>query len=153
MDQVHPGECEKVSQPIGERIITEARTWLGTPYIWGGQSRDGVDCSGFVQCVLASLSLDPRGDQTAQALYDSFSARDDMRLGVRSPGALAFFGRGIRHITHVAFVIDATYMIEAGGGDRLTRTRADSEKIGACVRVARIDHRKDLLAVVAWGDV
>jgi cell wall-associated NlpC family hydrolase len=36
----------------GQRaLLDEARTWLGVPYVWGGESRSGADCSGFVQSV------------------------------------------------------------------------------------------------------
>ncbi len=34
--------------PVQKTLVTQARTWLGTPYQWGGQTKDGADCSGFV---------------------------------------------------------------------------------------------------------
>jgi cell wall-associated NlpC family hydrolase len=38
--------------PVGERLIARARAMKGTPYVWGGESDDGVDCSGLIYKVL-----------------------------------------------------------------------------------------------------
>lgn len=34
--------------PAADKLLAEARSWLGTPYLYGGNTTDGVDCSGFV---------------------------------------------------------------------------------------------------------
>jgi cell wall-associated NlpC family hydrolase len=36
---------------VNQRIEKHAEPWYGTPYEWGGESKDGVDCSGFIQAV------------------------------------------------------------------------------------------------------
>jgi len=36
---------------VNQRIEKHAQPWYGTPYEWGGKSKDGVDCSGFIQAV------------------------------------------------------------------------------------------------------
>lgn len=133
---------------VGERIVAEARTWLDTPYIWGGQSRAGVDCSGFVQCVLSKFGLDPPEDQTAQGLHDHFASQEGVTKDVRSPGALVFFGKDTKHISHVGFVLDESYMIEAAGGNSLCRTVEDALQKNAKVKISRIDRRNDLAAII-----
>jgi hypothetical protein len=45
-----PGVKVSLSAP-GSHIVSYARTWLGVPYLWGGTSRKGVDCSGLTQAV------------------------------------------------------------------------------------------------------
>jgi cell wall-associated NlpC family hydrolase len=42
---------------IQQRIVTEANTWLGVPYVYGGSSKAGVDCSGLTQAVYAKVGV------------------------------------------------------------------------------------------------
>ena len=128
-------------------LIDYALSMLGVPYKWGGSnSLEGLDCSGFIQCILASAGIDPPGDQTAQSLYNAFEKNG--AHGTPSPGALVFYGRSVTKITHVAFCIDPYRVIEAGGGDSTTKTKEDAAKRGACVRIRLIDHRSDRVAII-----
>jgi cell wall-associated NlpC family hydrolase len=79
-------------------VILESQKWMGTPYRYGGTSRDGADCSGFVLSVFekAGISL-PR---TADAM---FNAGTPVALSSILPGDLVFFsdesvGDGITHV-------------------------------------------------------
>jgi cell wall-associated NlpC family hydrolase len=56
-----PGVKVTLSAP-GSHIVSYAKTWLGVPYMWGGTSRTGVDCSGLTQAVAdeAGYHLFPR---------------------------------------------------------------------------------------------
>lgn len=116
-------------------------SWLGTPYIWGGQSRLGVDCSGLAQLFLASIGLDPPGDQTAQSLYDHFL---DKSHDFKRFGALVFFGKNERLVSHCGILVDPLTMIEARGGDRTTLTVTP----GASVELSPLSRRKDFLKVL-----
>ncbi|MGX5697752.1 C40 family peptidase, partial [Agromyces soli] len=44
--------------PTGEDLVAEARTWVGVPYVLGGNDRSGIDCSGLVQQVLGAFGID-----------------------------------------------------------------------------------------------
>jgi len=115
----------------------------------------GYDCSGLVQEILSSVGMDPRGDQTAQALYNYFSQEQNpplrilgTSLKVPKPGALVFYGRNNRRISHVAFCIDPKRVVEAGGGNSKTVDLAAAAKQNAYVRQRPYDRRKDIVAII-----
>lgn len=124
-----------------------ALSFLGTPYKFGGANRlTGLDCSELVQEILRSVGLDPPGDQTAQALFDHFSTNGEWNR--HGAGALAFYGKDAKHITHVAMMLDQFRIIEAGGGDGTTTTLEAAASRGAMVRIRLLKHRGDLVAVI-----
>lgn len=129
-------------------LIKYTFSFLNVPYKWGGNNAlEGFDCSGFIQEVLASVGRDPRGDQTAQMLFESlrFSSSKEEKA---KPGAILFFGESRTQIHHTAFAIDEHRMIEAGGGDRGVRTIGDAEIRGAMVRIRPIQTRHDLIEIL-----
>ena len=127
-------------------LIEYAIMHCNIPYRWGGDDPfAGYDCSGFLQEVLSSVGLDPRGDQTANSLYIHFKKNGESdRL---QAGSLCFFGT-IYNITHCAFAIDGFRMVEAGGGGRKTTTREAAQRQNAFIRIRPIGSRKDLVAAI-----
>ena len=86
-----------------DNILTEASTYLGTPYRYGGTTRNGIDCSAFVLSVFgaaAGLTL-PR---VAASQSQEGEAIDKENL---QKGDLIFFSHGKR-ISHVGIVEDVT---------------------------------------------
>lgn len=83
------------TNPQGDNeIINTAKSFLGTPYLWGGTSPSGFDCSGFTQYVLAQNGKSiPR---TSQEQFASGQAVDKSQL---QAGDLVFYGNG--EATHV----------------------------------------------------
>ncbi|ASW75191.1 hydrolase Nlp/P60 [Chryseobacterium piperi] len=82
-----------------DNILTEAETYLGTPYRYGGTTRNGIDCSAFVLSVFgaaAGLSL-PRV-AASQSHEGERIAKEDLQKG-----DLIFFSHG-RRISHVGIV-------------------------------------------------
>lgn len=51
--QLAVGAPSTTQKKAAERLVAEAHTWLGTEYVWGGQSKQGTDCSGFIQTLFA----------------------------------------------------------------------------------------------------
>lgn len=128
------------------QLIDYAKSHIGIPYSWGGENPvQGFDCSGFAQWILKSVGMDPKGDQSAQALYD-WSVKSLFEPN-RDGGALAFYGKDPLHIIHVAFLLNQYQIIEAGGGDHTCVSREVAAKKGACVRVRMIEHRPDLVGI------
>jgi cell wall-associated NlpC family hydrolase len=128
-------------------LVDYALRFVGVPYIWGGNNYlTGLDCSGFVQELLAMMGVDPPGDQTAQGLHN-WLAQQTISLKIPQVGALVFFGNSPQSVTHVAMALDYYRMIEAGGGGSKTVDRETAAQQGAVVRIRPIDRRKDLVGI------
>lgn len=119
-------------------IVTAARTYLGKPYVWGGESESegGYDCSGFVYSVLNKCGMKvPR--TTAQG----YSALGKRVTNIQS-GDLLFFGKSTKRITHIAIAMNSAQMIESRGNRKNTKTNK-----GKGVSITNISHRRDLVLV------
>lgn len=132
-------------------ISEYALKFIGRPYIWGGDGSGkcggGFDCSGLVLECLWALGVLPQKDMTAQGIHDAIMDKSGHvvpRMYIATDDLL-FFGKDVKHITHVAIAIGNGLMVEAGGGGSKCRTLATSTGM---VRVRPIASRKDLVAAL-----
>jgi gamma-D-glutamyl-L-lysine dipeptidyl-peptidase len=96
--------------PIGV-VTAYARLLLGRPYLWGGSSWEGIDCSGFVQlCYRMGGSIIPRDAHQQHDFLQMAVERADMR-----EGDLIFFGS--KSITHVGMALNNKEYIHSAGGN------------------------------------
>jgi len=117
---------------------------LGTPYVWGGEDpTGGMDCSGFVQELLRSVGIDPKGDQTSGGLYRHFLTKGDL-IGEPIMGSLLFYGKNEYSITHIAMGIGSNRIIEAAGGGSRTTSVAKAAEHDAFIRIRPYNYRSDL---------
>ena len=98
-----------------ELMIKNAKKLLGVPYLWGGRTVMGIDCSGFVQlCARSAGMMLPRdASQQVGCGEPVYFLQETM------PGDLAFFGNEEGHITHVGILIGDEQIIHASGKVRI----------------------------------
>lgn len=126
-----------------------AISFIGKPYYWGGDDpMQGFDCSGLVIELLKSCGMLPRRfDATSQGLYNRFRSKSELRRHCQF-GALCFYGRDKRRITHIAFGLDDKRILEAGGGNSRTKSEDIAIDQNAFVRVRPVASRSDLVAIL-----
>jgi gamma-D-glutamyl-L-lysine dipeptidyl-peptidase len=82
--------------------IELAKRFLGIPYLWGGSSSFGYDCSGFTQMLLRARGIVMPRDADKQAAWSGVVPVDRKDL---QPGDLLFFGASPKNITHTGMYI------------------------------------------------
>ncbi len=96
--------------PGGPRsIVAAARLFLGGPYLWGGVSPKGSDCSGLVQTAFAVNGIPLPRDVVDQCRCGAEVAADEIKAG-----DLLFFGASRRRLTHVGIASGRSSFIHAG---------------------------------------
>ena len=91
-----------------QSVLNYAAQFLGVPYVYGGSTPSGFDCSGFTSYVFKNtVGSIPR---VAQAQYDATTrvSRDDLL-----PGDLVFFGSSTSSISHVGIYVGSNQFIHA----------------------------------------
>jgi len=82
--------------------IELAKRFLGFPYLWGGRSSFGFDCSGFTQMLVRARGINMPRDADQQAAWSGVSVVERKDL---QPGDLLFFGSSTKDITHTGMYI------------------------------------------------
>lgn len=103
----NPGE------PRPEDIVALSHRFTGVPYLWGGNSAKGFDCSGFTQTVFKMSGRLLSRDANQQVKEGIEIVPDEKFSNVRA-GDLLFFGKGER-ITHVGISLGGAQFIHANG--------------------------------------
>ncbi len=90
-------------QPLNiPESIELAKRFLGLPYLWGGRSSYGFDCSGFTQLLIRARGVNMPRDADQQAAWKGAILVEHTDL---QPGDLLFFGSGPNKITHTGMYI------------------------------------------------
>jgi hypothetical protein len=99
------------------QIIKTAFTYLNAPYLWGGKTPFGIDCSGLTQMVYKLNGYKLLRDASQQATQgEALSFIEESE-----PGDLAFFDNNEGVITHVGLIMEDNYIIHAHGKVRIDR--------------------------------
>ncbi|MBN2614933.1 MAG: C40 family peptidase [Bacteroidales bacterium] len=96
-------------------LIISAKKYLGTPYLWGGRSSSGLDCSGFTQIVFKMNGYQLPRDSSQQAkVGDNIDF-----IHEALPGDLVFFENEEQQIAHVGILMKENQIIHASGQVRI----------------------------------
>lgn len=100
-----------------DSLIDTALKYIDAPYLWGGKSIWGMDCSGFIQVVFQIHGMDISRDAYQQAeLGESIEFNE-----LIEEGDLAFFSEGDERISHVGICLGDEKIIHASGKVRIDR--------------------------------
>jgi SH3-like domain-containing protein len=104
-----------------DALVAFSKRFLGLPYLWGGTSTFGYDCSGYVQMLMRRRGVIIPRDAQPQAGWKGFVP---VETGDLQPGDLLYFGRDDKHITHTGMYI--------GGGQFINATTHDRPVVQIC---------------------
>ncbi len=110
--QLAVGAPSTAQRKAAERLVAEAHTWLGTEYVWGGQSKQGADCSGFIQTLFAK-----HGVKLPRTTGPQARVGFPVTLKELEPGDRLCFNYS-DHVDHVGLYIGGHKFIHAFGSAR-----------------------------------
>jgi hypothetical protein len=123
-----------------ENLKATAKKYLNAPYLWGGKSPFGIDCSGFTQMVFKINGYKLSRDSAQQAKQGK-----SVKFNEAQVGDLAFFKNKEGKITHVGILLSADKIIHASGRVRIdhfneegilnTETKVYTHTLGSLRRI------------------
>jgi hypothetical protein len=114
----YKGEYTRPAEEIKrEDLVNTAKKYLWSPYLWGGRSPFGIDCSGLIQVVYNIHGISLHRDASYQAKQGT-----TLNLVTEArPGDLAFFDNEEEQIVHVGMFIEDEKIIHASGQVRIDK--------------------------------
>jgi cell wall-associated NlpC family hydrolase len=110
------GSVKTITSPDAKGIPENAFMYLNAPYMWGGRSPLGLDCSGFTQMVFKLSGIKLLRDAIEQAGQGKKISFEDAKAG-----DLAFFKNEDQKIVHVGIVLDNNRIIHSSGKVRVDK--------------------------------
>lgn len=106
------------SSAAGMRIVNTADQYLGVPYVWGGETPKGFDCSGFTKYVFAKNGIElPRTSRQQVQVGEQVATS----LASLRTGDLLFFAENYSRVDHVAIYVGEGRIIHATSSGREVR--------------------------------
>lgn len=110
-------KCDNTTTPTKSTLAENAFLFLNTPYLWGGRSPFGIDCSGFTQIIYKLIGIKLPRDAYQQAkIGQTLSFIEESKSG-----DLAFFDNDEGKIIHVGIMLGDNKIIHASGKVRIDK--------------------------------
>ena len=140
---VSDNEIDSIIEQKSDAIIKYAKQFMGVPYVWGGMSPSGFDCSGFINYVFRGF-----GFSLTRTSYGLAELGTTVTLKNLQPGDLMFFkARNLnsRVVGHVALVVDTTdgiiqFIHAARTGIRIDTFNNHSYYVPRYIKSSRVDY-------------
>lgn len=115
------GALNTPTNTTADQLITTAKKYIGVPYLWGGTTPSGFDCSGFLQYVFRQNGLHLLRTSKEQYTMGVYVARNQLQKG-----DLVFFQTGSNGISHVGMYIGNDQFIHASTSKGVTISNLSS---------------------------
>lgn len=110
-------EAAPADSALGAQIVAIAKQYLGVPYVYGGSSPRGFDCSGFTSYVFRQAGISLNRTATGQLSNGTSVSKDQLQ-----PGDLVFFRRNTtKPVSHVGIYVGDGNFIHASTNDYVVR--------------------------------
>jgi cell wall-associated NlpC family hydrolase len=104
-------------------LISYAKSFIGVPYLWGGKSSLGFDCSGLVQTAFKMSGINMPRDASQQILRENLS---EINYTAIQPGDLLFFIEN-NSVNHVAIYLGNEEIIHSSGYVKIEKLKENKE--------------------------
>ena len=136
-------EIDSIIEQKSDAIIKYAKQFMGVPYVWGGMSPSGFDCSGFINHVFKGF-----GFSLTRTSYGLAELGTTVTLKNLQPGDLMFFkarNMNTTRVGHVALVVDTTdgviqFIHAARNGIRIDTFNNSSYYVPRYIKSKRMDY-------------
>lgn len=107
-----------------DQVMYKVIEYLNTPYLWGGTSKHGIDCSGFIQAIMyQALGVSLPRTSYEQSNVGVDVAKEDLKFG----DLLFFDTRGRGRVSHVGMYVGDGYFVHSGSKTGVAVASLESE--------------------------
>lgn len=132
--QVAAAPKQQVSRSVSSNLVDNALSLQGVPYVFGGSSTKGFDCSGYTQYVFKGS-----GSSLPRSSYDQFNEGSSVQRENLQSGDLVFFTTYAKGPSHVGIYIGGGSFVHASNSGVTTTSLSDSYYAGRYLGARRVN--------------